>query len=60
MDEDDRNEFRDEYGLETVRGKIHKISGQIWRVRKRGQRFPEFLAFMIGWMLVPFTRKWEQ
>lgn len=30
----------DSRGFEIVGGEIHKI----WRMRKRGQRFPEFLS----------------
>lgn len=47
-----RNEFREAHGCEIVGGEIHKV----WRMRKRGQRFPEFLVLMIEWM-VAVTRR---
>lgn len=48
MDKGDRNEFRGEYGFETLGGKIRTISGWIWRVRKRGQGISDFQEWMDG------------
>jgi len=48
LDKGDRNEFRGEYGFETLGGKIRTISGWIWRVRKRGQGISDFQEWMDG------------